>query len=168
MFSFTTLSGCFFISQVKNYFASSQLSFGSLELLQVYFLVTNMLQRLFSSILMRRNFLSRNSLAFSLKMINFRKNIDCPASPDLLAFQNGEIPAAQAKVIGEHLSNCEFCAAEIELYAHNEQSAEDCLETEIPRQLYELAEALLNNKQKNFSLLDKLLDENESLTLEKA
>ena len=33
--------------------------------------------------------------------------------------------------------------------------------------LYELAEALLSNRHKDFSMLNKLLGENEGLTLEK-
>ncbi|MGI8468322.1 MAG: hypothetical protein ACR2N3_07705 [Pyrinomonadaceae bacterium] len=107
---------------------------------------------------MRRNFLSRSKFAFSLKMINFRKNVNCPPSQDLLAFQKGETQAAENAVIQKHLSKCEFCAAEIELYAHFPQAAEDCAETEIPPALYELAEAILNNRQKNFSLLNKLLE----------
>ncbi len=132
------------------------------------FLVTSMLQRLFFSILMRRKFLSQSNPGFSLKMINFCKNINCPTSPDLLAFQLGETSASENKFINKHLSDCEFCAAEIEIYAHFAQATEDCAETQIPRPLYELAEALLNNRQKNFSLLNKILGENESLTLEKA
>ncbi|MGI9035797.1 MAG: hypothetical protein ACR2GD_07130 [Pyrinomonadaceae bacterium] len=108
---------------------------------------------------MRSKFLSQSSkYAFSLKMINFRKNADCPASPDLLAFQNGETQPAETAFIRRHLLKCEFCAAEVELYARFPQSDEECAETEIPSALYELAEALLNNKQKNFSLLNKLLE----------
>lgn len=122
-----------------------------------------MLQRLFFSILMRRNFLSQSNSGFSLKMINFCKNINCPTSQDLLAFQNGETLAAENKFINRHLSDCEFCAAEAEIYAHFAPAEADCAETQIPRPLYELAEALLQNKQKNFSLLNRLLNEVEGV-----
>ena len=120
---------------------------------------------------MRRKFLSQSNSVFSLKMITFCKNVDCPTSQDLLAFQNGGTLAAENGVIHRHLADCEFCAAEIEIYAHFPQADEDfedCIETKIPRPLYELAEALLSNRQKNFSLLNKMLGKNESLTLEKA
>ena len=38
---------------------------------------------------------------------------------------------------------------------------ETIVEVEIPLPLYELAEALLSNKHKEFSLLNKLLNESE-------
>lgn len=122
-----------------------------------------MFQKLFSSILMRTNFLGRKSSAISLKMINFCKNANCPASQDLLAFQNNEIPANRISHIRQHLSECEFCAAEVELYAHFPQSDEECVEREIPAALYELAEAILSNKQKNFSKLNQMLSEPDQL-----
>ena len=117
-----------------------------------------MLQGLFSGILMRKKFLSRSNSVFSLKMINFRKNADCPTSQCLLAFQNGETSAAENIFIEKHLSECEFCAAEAELYARYPQADEEYSKTEIPAALYQLAEAILNNKQKNFLLLNKLLE----------
>lgn len=101
--------------------------------------------------------MSQNDCALSLKMFNFCKNVNCPTSQDLLAFQNGELLAAQNETICKHLSDCEFCATEIEFYAHFPQADEECAETEIPAALYELAEAILSDKQKNFSLLNKLL-----------
>ena len=103
-----------------------------------------------------------------MKMINFCKNANCPPSQSLLAFQNGEIRIEEKKAILEHLITCEFCAVEVEFYARFPQSQEACQETEIPLPLYQLAEALLSNRQKKFTLLNKLLCENESLTLEKA
>lgn len=98
-------------------------------------------------------------------MINFCKNAACPTSSELLAFQNGETSKTKTKAIGKHLSNCEFCAAEIELYAHCPQAEENCLETEIPRPLFELAEALLCNGQKDFFLLNRLLNDAEGVKI---
>jgi hypothetical protein len=123
-----------------------------------------MLQKLFSSILMRTKFLNRKSSAISLKMINFCKNASCPASQDLLAFQNGETPPNKILPIRNHLSECEFCAAEVEFYAHFPQAEEEeCIEREIPAALFELAEAILSNKQKNFLQLNQLLGETDKL-----
>lgn len=66
-----------------------------------------------------------------------------------------------------HLASCEFCAAEVEFYAHYPQAEEKVEAAEIPTPLFELAEALLRNKHKDFSILDRLHGENEGLTLEK-
>ncbi len=103
-------------------------------------------------------------------MINFCKNADCPSSLGLLAFQKGEALKEEGEVIRRHLSSCEFCATEIEFYARYPFTGEEdyYTETKIPLPLYQLAEALLGSRQKNFTLLNKLLSENEILTLEKA
>lgn len=101
-------------------------------------------------------------------MINFCKNANCPSSTNLLKFQNGEFGRKEGNEIITHLSECEFCASEIEFYAHYPQSDEKIEAAEIPMPLFELAEALLSNKHKDFSLLNKLLGESESLFLKKA
>lgn len=101
---------------------------------------------------------------FSLKMITFCKNANCPASQKLLAFQNGEVPSKEYKLIASHLAACEFCAAEVEFYGHYPQTEEETVvKAEIPVPLFELASALLGNKHKDFSLLDQLLCQNESV-----
>ena len=105
----------------------------------------------------------------SVKMINFCKNAACPTSQGLLAFQKGEALKEEGEVIRGHLPSCEFCATEVEFYARYPFAEEPSYtETKIPLPLYQLAEALLSNRQKKFTLLNKLLSENESLTLEKA
>lgn len=106
----------------------------------------------------------------SLKMINFCKSVTCPPSQSLLAFQTGETHKEENEIIRKHLTCCEFCAAEVEFYAHYPQSEDPGCggESKIPLPLYQLAEALLSNQQKNFTLLNKLLSENETLKLEKA
>lgn len=123
---------------------------------------------LFSDTVMKRNFMSCKNSTFSLKMITFYKNVNCPASQDLLAFQKGETTRLENDDIVRHLESCEFCAAEVEFYAHFPQSEEYVASVDIPLPLYQLAEALLSNGQKKFSLLNKLLNENEGLSLNKA
>ena len=103
----------------------------------------------------------------SLKMINFCKSAICPASQRLLAFQQGETAPEETGNIRRHLESCEFCSAEVEFYAHYPQSEDPCSETKIPAPLYQLAEALLGNKQPDFSLLNKLLNENEKIKIAK-
>jgi hypothetical protein len=106
-------------------------------------------------------------LVHSLKMVDFRKDATCPASQSLLDFQKHELSNEESDTIRNHLTACEFCAAEVEFYARFPQSEVVCAETKIPAPLYQLAEALLSNKQKKFTLFKKLISENESLALKK-
>ena len=96
-------------------------------------------------------------------MVTFCKSVICPSSGDLLAFQTGEVSLRGRERIEAHLAFCEFCASEVEFYAHYPQSDEMVATVEIPIPLYELAHALLNNKHKDFSVLNQLLSENENL-----
>ena len=99
-------------------------------------------------------------------MISFCKSVNCPSSPDLLGFQNNEISFEKGESISKHLAVCEFCAAEVEFYAHYPQSEEEKIaKVEIPVPLFELASALLGNKHKDFSLLNQLLNQNESVKI---
>lgn len=82
-------------------------------------------------------------------MANFAKNEDCPASVDLLAFQNGDIPVSESAGIRRHLAECDFCASEVEFYSHYPPPAEPAETTppaEIPASLFELAEAILKKR----------------------
>lgn len=103
---------------------------------------------------------------FSIKMITFCKSTDCPSSQQLLAFENGgEVSAKERGNIETHLAACEFCASEVEFYAHYPQAEESVAKVEIPIPLYELAEALLGNKHKDFLALNKLLCESEGVKI---
>lgn len=82
-------------------------------------------------------------------MANFAKNEDCPASVDLLAFQNGDIPVSESRDIRRHLAECEFCASEVEFYSHYPQPTgptETTPPAEIPPSLFQLAEAILKKR----------------------
>lgn len=95
-------------------------------------------------------------------MINFCKGANCPTSDDLVLFERGETAHRRSKQICAHLAACEFCAAELEFYAHYPQTEDDAAastKAEIPAPLYELAKALLDNKHKDFLLLNNLLCE---------
>jgi hypothetical protein len=102
---------------------------------------------------------------FSLKMVTFCKSTNCPSSQDLLAFVDSKIPAKEREKVETHLGLCEFCAAEIEFYEHYPQAEEPVAKVEIPIPLYELAEALLGNKHKDFFTLNKLLCEKASVKI---
>jgi hypothetical protein len=90
-------------------------------------------------------------------MTVFRKNANCPSSEKLLAFQKGEVAKRERDKITVHLRFCDFCTAEVDLYAHYPQSSETVEGAEIPAPLYELAEALLNNRRRE--LLEKMFTE---------
>ncbi|HMO80367.1 MAG TPA: hypothetical protein PKD24_06215 [Pyrinomonadaceae bacterium] len=94
-------------------------------------------------------------------MSNFGKNEDCPSSQELLEFQNGDLSIEESRPIGRHLAVCEFCAAEAEFYERyptlDERTPPSEL-PEIPRPLYELAEALLSHKRESIPL-EKLIEE---------
>ena len=96
-------------------------------------------------------------------MSDFCKNEDCPASQELLDFQNGDLPIDRTLEIGRHLTACEFCEAEADFYSHYPQMPEDeVAETaEIPAPLFELAEALLTSRHTSAASLERLLSENE-------
>jgi len=103
---------------------------------------------------------------FSIKMITFCKSTDCPSSQELLAFEiGGEASGKERGNIETHLAACEFCASEVEFYAHYPQAEESVAKVEIPIPLYELAEALLGNKHENYLALNKLLCENEGVKI---
>ena len=101
----------------------------------------------------------------SLKMVNFCKSTGCPSSQELLKFADGELSPKERGRIETHLGACEFCSAEVEFYAHYPQAEETVGNAEIPVPLYELAEALLGNKHKDFLALNKLLCENEGVKI---
>lgn len=103
-----------------------------------------------------------------MKMINFCKGADCPTSHDVLAFQRDALPVEAKKKIDLHISRCDFCEAEAEIYLHYPVGEENAPAAEIPLPLFELAESLLSNRAKGNHLLKKLLIENEGLTLTEA
>ena len=106
----------------------------------------------------------------SSRIATFCKNGDCPASDELLEFQNGVLARKRAGDVRSHLASCEFCSAEVDLYSHYPQAdgGEERIEIcGIPAPLFQLAEALLKKKQADPSSLDSLLREN-GLVFDKA
>lgn len=152
----------------SNFFNFLTISFGSGQAFEIYFLCGANYSSLSVIGLRSRNFTFRFEVMSLIKMVTFCKGSNCPSSQNLLAFQAGEASEKEAQTVRKHLAICEFCAAEIEFYAHYPQSEETIAEVEIPLPLYELAEALLRNKHKDFKLLNKLLSESDNLILEKA
>ena len=102
---------------------------------------------------------------FSLKMVTFCKTANCPSSEELLTFQNGKTSSVECERIEAHLAKCEFCEAEVEFYAHYPQADETVAKVEIPIPLFQLAKALLSNKDENFSALNLLLSEKQGVKI---
>lgn len=96
---------------------------------------------------------------------NFSKNEDCPPSQVLLDFQNGDIDRESGVDIRIHMAACEFCSAEVEFYSHYPLSSDEPVNEPdaIPAPLFELAEALLKNRQADGSALNLLWKSNGSL-----
>lgn len=139
-------------------------SCGSKALLPIYFFCNAHFFPLFFNALLR-NFSTLQFFMFSFKMAKFRKSAECPSSQDLLKFQRGEA-AKRCRKIKNHITECEFCAAELSFYARFPQQEESTPAekvSEIPLPLYELAEAILSKKYSDYSLLNQLLGENEGL-----
>jgi len=107
---------------------------------------------------------------FSSKEIpGFCKSEACPSSQELLQYENGDLSRERTMGIGKHLLKCEFCEAEVEFYSHYPQEETAATEAgEIPAPLFELAEALLKNRQNDLLSLNALLRENEELVGEGA
>ncbi len=101
------------------------------------------------------------------KIKEFCKNEDCPSSNELLEFQVGELSKRRSAEVRKHLSTCEFCQAEVEFYTHYPQEEGILDPTEdnrIPAPLFELAEALLRNRNGDHRSLNLLLNENKLVT----
>jgi anti-sigma factor RsiW len=106
----------------------------------------------------------------SASMIDFCKNEDCPSSNELLEFQVGELSQGRSLEVRRHLGTCEFCEAEVEFYSHYPQEEallEQSEKIEIPAPLFELAEALLKNRNGDSNSLNDLLREKDGLILDK-
>ena len=89
---------------------------------------------------------------------NFCKNEDCPASDRLLAFQNGSLQSSARAEISDHLRECEFCEAEVEIYKLYPPVEETITVGKMPEPLFELANALLRN-ERDLSPLYRLVRE---------
>ena len=76
-------------------------------------------------------------------MGSFCKKEDCPTSEELLSLRNEGDRNLDAAELGYHLSVCEFCAAELDLYRWYLPVDEVVEPAKMPQPLFELAEAIL-------------------------
>ena len=92
-------------------------------------------------------------------MKSFCKQEECPASEELAALCDRRARAYTDR-LEEHLGVCEFCSAEVDLYLHYPPVEDEVTPGEMPRPLFELAEALLRGKG-DLRLLDKLIGKSD-------
>lgn len=74
----------------------------------------------------------------------FCKQATCPSAETLLSYHAEGLPSVeQSEWVTEHLSACEFCAAESRLLTAHKALEEEYTSPQIPAHLRSLAEALL-------------------------
>ncbi|MFN0139422.1 MAG: hypothetical protein ACKVQW_04960 [Pyrinomonadaceae bacterium] len=98
---------------------------------------------------------------FSTTTTGFRKNEDCPASQELLAYETGGLGSTRELAIAEHLALCEFCEAEVKFYSRFPQDMpnETAAFADIPAPLFQLAEALLKKHHTDAKSLNSLMQD---------
>ena len=77
----------------------------------------------------------------------FGKKEDCPTSAELLALADGEIRTGRVSKMRWHLTFCDFCAAEFDLYLRFPPGDEIVETPQIPKHLFDLAESILKRKK---------------------
>ena len=75
----------------------------------------------------------------------FSKSLFCPSSQSLLAYHRAGLPACQLYRVEGHLTDCDFCNAELQLLTRHQSHLEEPAVAEMPAQLRLLAEQLLKH-----------------------
>lgn len=76
---------------------------------------------------------------------SFAKALSCPSSNILLSFRMNTLSPEIINLIKHHLTDCDFCGAELPLLAHYDAPVKgECKAPEIPINLRILAESLLS------------------------
>jgi hypothetical protein len=79
----------------------------------------------------------------------FKKTASCPAASTLLSFRRKKLTKETSKLVKFHLSDCEFCDAELALLAfHKPAKKGEHKSPEIPMNLRVLAESILCQNSK--------------------
>jgi hypothetical protein len=79
----------------------------------------------------------------------FKKTATCPSSDTLLSFRAMKLPRELLALVRLHLTDCEFCSAELALLAfHQPPLKGEDKPPEIPKNLRILAESLLCQSSK--------------------
>jgi hypothetical protein len=77
----------------------------------------------------------------------FAKKEDCPTSVELSALAEGDFSSSRLPKLRWHLTFCDFCAAEVDLYMRFPPNDEAVEPPPIPKHLFDLAESILKRKK---------------------
>ncbi|HEX8845400.1 MAG TPA: hypothetical protein VF791_12185 [Pyrinomonadaceae bacterium] len=102
-----------------------------------------------------------------LSLTAFCKRATCPSSETLLAYRTCELAHARVVWVSEHLEECDFCGAELQLLAEHAPHAqeEEYSVVDMPPSLRCLAQSLLTADWLNIESLAETAHEKERLTL---
>ncbi len=89
----------------------------------------------------------------------FHKKVVCPSSQDLLDYDQACLASPHSLRIEAHLSDCDFCNAELQLLNRYQNTQDEYSFAEMPLQLRGLAERLLHSTANPFHAL-RCLEEN--------
>jgi len=79
----------------------------------------------------------------SLPLKVFAKSATCPSAEALLGFAESRQPSRRTELIASHLTECDFCRAELHLLERFPSKAEPIVIAEMPANLRVLAESIL-------------------------
>jgi hypothetical protein len=82
----------------------------------------------------------------SRAQLTFCKTAACPASLTLLSYRSEKLSPEIAALVSRHLTDCEFCSAELGLLAHHKPARRTPRTPEMPPSLRILAESILFEK----------------------
>jgi hypothetical protein len=78
---------------------------------------------------------------------SFTKQAACPSSKTLLSYRSAKLSAEVEKLVTWHLSECDFCVAEVQLLAHHGLPRKgESRPLAMPANLRLLAETLLHHR----------------------
>lgn len=86
----------------------------------------------------------------------FNKKVGCPSSQDLLEYDQFRLDSARSLRVEAHLTNCDFCNAELQLLNRYQNNQDEYSFAEMPLQLRGLAERLLHSTATPFHALRRL------------
>jgi hypothetical protein len=86
----------------------------------------------------------------------FNKKVECPSSQDLLDYDQARLASAHSLRIEAHLTDCDFCNAELQLLNRYQNTQDEYSFVEMPLQLRGLAERLLHSAATPFHALRRL------------
>lgn len=97
----------------------------------------------------------------------FSKRATCPSSETLLAYRTCDLGIERIVWVSEHLDECDFCGAELQLLTEHASTAqeEECPIVEMPSSLRCLAQSLLTADWLGIESLAETACEKERLTL---